>query len=121
MKLPVRIALMALCVAIVLLMPFVLSSPAMLGEAQWEATMALEGEEEGLVRWLVPSAYAEDAAPVHTLPYDFAPAPAPREDGYTETGYADETITVEMETREEDGVIWRIAWVDIKDPSQLRV
>ena len=121
MKLPVRIALMALCVAIVLLMPFVLSSPAMLGEAQWEATMALEGEEEGLVRWLVPSAYAEDAAPVHTLPYDFVPAPAPREDSFTETGYADETITVEMETREEDGVIWRIAWVDIKDPSQLRI
>lgn len=122
MKLPVRIVLMALCAAILLLMPFVLSSPVMLGEAQWEATMALEGEEEGLVRWLVPSAYAEDTQEAaYALPYDFSAAPAPKAEGFTETGYADETITVEMETREEDGVIWRIAWVDIKDPSQLRI
>ena len=121
MKLPVRILLMVLCAAIILSLPFAISSPAMLSEAQWEATMALEGDEAGLLRFLVPTAFAEDSAPVYTLPYDFSAAPAPKADGYTENGYSDASITVEMETREDDGVIWRIAWVEIQDPSQLRV
>jgi len=122
MKLYVRILLAVLCALMVLSMPFAVSSPAMLGEAQWEATQEEDGWEEGLLRFLLPTAYAEeDAAPVYTLPYDFSAAPAPRADGYTDEGYSDESITVTMETRHENNVIWRIAWVEIKDPSQLRI
>ncbi len=121
MKLPLRILLVVLCAAIILSLPFTISSPTMLSEAQWEATMDWETEEEGLLPFLFPAAYAQEDEIHYTLPYDFSAAPAPKTEGYTENGYTDETITVEMETRKQDNVIWRIAWVQIQDPSQLRI
>ncbi len=114
MKLPVRIVLMVLCVAMILALPFTISSPSMVGEAQWEVMDAME---EGLLR-LFPAACAEEN---FALPYDFTPGAALNPAGFTEEGYQDESITVRMETREENNVIYRIAFVDIKDPSQLRI
>lgn len=122
MKLFTRILLVLLCAAMVLAAPFTLSSPTMLGDARWLLT-----EEDGsdwdagarLLDFLMPAARAEEAA--HELPYDFSAAPKPAASGYTDTGYQDETIQVEMETREENGVIWRIAYVTIASPSQLRI
>lgn len=114
MKLPVRIVLMVLCVAMILALPFTISSPSMVGEAQWEVMDAME---EGLLR-LFPAACAEEN---FALPYDFTPGAVLNPAGFTEEGYQDESITVRMETREENNVIYRIAFVDIKDPSQLRI
>jgi len=115
MKLAYRILLSVLCAALILAMPFVLSSPTMVSEAQWEAW----GDEEGFLPFLLPAAYAEETA--LALPYDFTPGAPLKPENFTEEGYQDDSITVKMETREEDGVIWRIAYVDIKDPSQLRI
>lgn len=119
MKLSVRILLIALCAALVLSMPLVLSSPVMLGEAQM---LLMEGEDEGLASLLFASACAESAEeiPEYALPVDFTPGYEPNPALFTEAGYEDASIRVQMETREEDGVIWRIAWVEIASPTQLR-
>ncbi|MBR2054079.1 MAG: hypothetical protein IJ968_04190, partial [Clostridia bacterium] len=125
MKLPVRILLAVLCAAMILAMPFAVSSPKLLSEANdyisTGETYAVETEEEGLLRFFFPSACAEEETVHYELPYDFEAAPQPDAAGYTENGYSDASITVEMETREEDGVIWRIAYIDIQDPSQIRI
>lgn len=117
MKQPLRIALMVLCAVLILMMPFALSSPTMVSEAQWEAWG--DGDEEGLLQLLFPSAYAEEDT-AFALPLDLTPGPALNAACFTEEGYQDASITVTMETREDDGVIWRIAYVEIQDPSQLR-
>lgn len=118
-KLPVKIALTVLCLALVLAMPFVVSSPAMLGDAMW--AILEEGEDSGFVSLLIPAARAEvvtEEAPA--LPVDFTPGPAPDPACFNENGYEDDSIRVQMETREEDGVVYRIAWVEIASPTQLR-
>ena len=117
MKLYVRIILSLLCAAMILAMPFVLSSPRLLDEAYTQIMDALE-EDDWLSR-LFPSAYAEEEAE-YALPIDFTPGPVPNPEGYTENGYQDASILVQLETIEEDGVIWRLAWVDIASPTQLR-
>ena len=95
MKKSVRILLAAVCVLMCLCLPFILCSPAALAEE--------------------PEAPAPRA-----LPVDFSAGSEPDPDGWTEDGYSDDTITVRVETREEDGVVWRIIYVDIAHPSQLR-
>ena len=122
MKLPVRILLIALCAAMVLSMPFVLSSPVMVGEAQWMLLDEMEGEDMSFLSFLLPTACAEDAQTVseYALPIDIVPGMEPNPALFTENGYEDDSIRVQMETREENGVIWRIAWVEIAHPSQLR-
>ena len=119
MKLPVRILLVLLCAVLVLSAPFVLSAPNMLGEVKWMLLDEMEGEDEGLLRYLLPRAYAEEVSD-YALPVDFTPGMEPNPALYTENGYEDASIRVQMETREEDGVIWRIAWVQISSPTQLR-
>ena len=119
MKLPVRILLGVLCACLVLAMPFVLSSPSMLGEVKWQLLDEMEGEDEGFLRYLLPRAYAEEAVE-YELPIDFSAGMEPNPALFTESGYEDASIRVQMETREEDGVIWRIAWVEIASPTQLR-
>lgn len=118
MKLSVRILLSLACVLMVLALPFVLSSPNMLGEVQWHLLDEMEGEAAGFASWLFPAAHAEDGE--YALPLDFTPGKVPLAAGYTQAGYEDDSIRVQMETREENGVIWRIAWVEISSPSQLR-
>ena len=54
------------------------------------------------------------------LPIDFSPAPRPNPAKYTENGYKDQSISVQVETREMDGITVNIAFVRIADPSQLR-
>jgi len=79
----------------------------------------MEGEDEGLLFRLLPRACAEEAAD-YALPVDFTPGMEPNPALFTADGYEDASIRVQMETREEDGVIWRIAWVEIASPTQLR-
>ncbi len=133
MKQPVRILLWVCAAALILLSPFVFSSPNLLSEVKWG--MMEDGEEdlEGrLLDLLLPAARAEEdlivettedgplGEAVYTLPVDFTPAPAANPACFTENGYEDETIRVRMEDREVDGVIWHLAFVEIASPTQLR-
>ncbi len=121
MKLCIRILLSVLCAAMVLAAPFVISSPNMLEDAQWEIIDLLDAEDSGLLRRLVSSAYAEEEEPPYALSMDTAPGMKPNPALFTPDGYEDASIRVQMETREgEKGVIWRIAWVEIASPTQLR-
>ncbi len=97
MKKSLRILLSALCVLMCLCLPFILCSASSLAEGA-EAV----------------------AAEPRALPVDFTGGSVPDPDGWTGDGYSDETITVRTETREEEGVVWRIIYVDIAHPSQLR-
>jgi hypothetical protein len=74
----------------------------------------------------VSAARAESTVQVETeespyaLPLDFTSGFAPNPACFTEDGYEDDSIRVQMETREQDGTVYRIAWVEIASPSQLR-
>ena len=123
MKLPVRILLALLCAVLVLSAPFVLSAPNMLEDAQWELIDILDAEESGLLSFLIPSAAAEvvEEEPAYSLPVDTSAGMKPNPALFTETGYEDASIRVQLETREGDkDLIWRIAWVEIASPTQLR-
>ena len=78
----------------------------------------------GFLRLLLPAACAEEiqaeTETAYSLPVDFTAGYAPNEELFTEGGYEDDSIRVQMETREEDGVVWRIAWVEVASPTQLR-
>jgi exopolysaccharide biosynthesis protein len=120
MKLPVRIILALLCAAMVLSAPFVLSAPNMLGEVKWMLLDEMEGEDEGLLRYLLPRACAEETSD-YALPVDFTPGMEPNPALFTENGYEDDSIRVQLEDREGNkDLIWRIAWVEIASPTQLR-
>ena len=115
--------LVALTLLMSLALPFLVPSGALLGheaarleEENWQEE---DGEEEsaGLLDWLLPRAKAESAA---ALPLDFSPGKAPDASKFTDSGYEDDSIQVALETLEQDGVVWRIARVSVKHPSQLR-
>ena len=124
MKLPVRILLTLLCAAMVLALPFAVSSPTLLSEPMDLIMEKLSDEEEerdsAFLSLFAPSARAEEAAADYALPVDLTPGLEPNPALFTEAGYEDDSIRVQMETREEDGVIWRIAWVEVASPTQLR-
>ena len=56
-----RVLTAALCAALVLAMPFFLSSPAMLGEVKWQLLEEME-DETGALSWLLPTAHRIHAA-----------------------------------------------------------
>ena len=123
MKLPIRIILALLCAVMVLSAPFVLSAPNMLEDAQWELIDLLDAGESALMSFLIPSAAAEvtEEEPVYSLPVDKSAGMKPNPALFTEDGYEDASIRVQLETREGDkDLIWRIAWVEIASPTQLR-
>jgi exopolysaccharide biosynthesis protein len=139
-----------LCAAIILFMPFALSSPQILDNEK-ARLMQDDAEEDGMEdedseeidfgRLLFPSAYAEGGNSQETdedvivetfvegelhinpewkLPLDFSVPPLPNPDKYTENGYEDQSIRVAMETRDINGITVHIAFVRIADASQLR-
>lgn len=135
MKLPVRIALIILCAALIMALPFVVSSPNMLYEIKMELMNDEEEDEDiDFGRLLFASAKAEDdleieeleegqfaSNPDWALPIDFTPGTVPNPELYTEDGYEDESIRVKMEHREfDEGTKIHIAYVQIADASQLR-
>ncbi len=145
-----RIVLCVLCALGMLAAPFLFSSPKLLSEVKWEITELQDTEGEGTEddgeleldfgRLLFSGARAEEpvetdddlmeetveepvsplGAAVYELPLDFSVPPAPKVENYTENGYEDQTIRVRLEDREEDGVIWHLAFVEIASPTQLR-
>lgn len=127
-----------LTVCLVLAIPFVVPSAAITEEAfirnqtasdEAEEDFDEDGfdflEEAGVKhRALWAGTGISDILPssgVRSLPIDlFTPGSAPVESGYTETGYRDETIIVELEQeRMFDSDVY-IAYVKIATPSQLR-
>lgn len=133
MKMPVRILLVVLCAALILGMPFAVSSPNMLNDVKME--LMNDGEEEiDFGRLLFSGAKAEDeleeeiveegefpSRPEWALPLDFTVPPAPKEELFTEDSYEDDSISVKLEEdRLEDGTVVYIARVRIADASQLR-
>lgn len=129
MKQRTRIILYILAAAFVLSLPFYVPSGAMLGDERsllMDAMPAQDEDNEGdegawFTRLLFPTAVAEEAQPALVpLPIDFSPGPAPNPALFKEDGYEDASISLKLETRDEAGVRWRIAWVKIQDPSQIR-
>lgn len=138
MKASVRFVLVLISVAVVCLFPFLLSSPAMVTEyaglLQEDYEEAYEEEEEDededteafrILDWFIASAHAEEAddleeETLYELPMDFTVPPVPDPDAYTEDGYEDDSISVRMETIEQDGIVFRVARITVSSPSQLR-
>ena len=143
MKMPLRILLILLCAAIILIIPFTVSSPNLLNDVKME--LMNDGEDEiDFGKLLFPGAMAEElpdeeveeeeldedkpadvafeSHPEWKLPFDLTTIPpSPDAALYTEDGYEDETIRVKMEKQAmDDGTIIHIAYVQIADPSQLR-
>lgn len=139
MKMPVRILLILLCAAMILALPFAVSSPNLLNDVKM--VLMNDGEDEiDFGRILFSCAKAEEDEPADdtleieettegefpahhewALPFDFTPGRTPAEELYTENSYEDDSIRVKLEVQEmEDGTKMYIAYVQISDPSQLR-
>ena len=134
MKMLVRILLILLCAALIIALPFTVSSPNMLNDVKLE--LMNEGNDEDEIDFgkiFFSSAIAEDleiteieegtfaSHPEWTLPLDFTPGQEPNALLYSEDGYEDESIRVKMEHQEmDDGTKMHIAYIQIADASQLR-
>lgn len=138
MKLPVRILLIILCAAMILILPFAVSSPNLLNDVKTE--LMNDGTDViDFGRLLFSSAKAEEAedensleveeviegelsvSPEWALPLDFTPGQEPKEEAFGENTYEDDSIRVKLEEQfMEDGTKIFIAHVQIADPSQLR-
>ena len=138
MKMPVRILLIFLCAALIIALPFAVSSPNMLNNVKMELMNGEDDEDEidfGRLFFSVAKAEEDEEVeeevldegefgshPEWVLPTDFSVVPpAPNADLYTEDGYEDETIRVKIEkTQFDEGTTVIAAYVQIADPCQLR-
>ena len=118
-----RVVLIALTLVMTLALPFLAPSGALLGHQAERLYDEMWQEEEGgdasLLDWFIPKALAE-TAPAAALPIDFSAGPAPDPAKFTENSYVDDSLEVHLETIDRDGVVWRVARVDVSHPSQLR-
>ncbi len=73
----------------------------------------------GFLSLLIPSARAESIF-VRALPIDFSPGRPLNPAGFTETGYKDPSIQVELEVNEGNGIKWWVAYIKLVHASQLR-
>ena len=128
-------------------MPFFLSSPSVVQEAQDELLYSDDGNEYedeydtvDFSRFFFSSALAEEeflmeatdeedpfanpsklAIPdAWALPWDFSVPPMPDPECYSENGYEDQSIRVRIEIREMYDSTVDIAFVEIASPTQLR-
>ena len=144
MKTPLRILVAVLCAALIACMPFILSSPSLLNDAQEAYLEDREDEEEGeeldFGRLFFSGAIAEEEFSMEdedvedlfsnpgkkvipeewALGWDFSIPPAPDPDKFTENGYEDRSISVRIEERKMKDSIIHVAFVDIASPTQLR-
>ena len=137
MKLPVRILLILLCAALIIALPFVVSSPNMLNDVKMELMNEDDDEDEiDFSRLFISTAHAEEdeleeeildegefsSHPEWALPLnEFTAGQEPDKGKYTENSYEDETIRVKIEEQSmDDGTKMYIAYVQIADASQLR-
>lgn len=121
--------LFALALLLSLCLPLLVPSGAMLESqhnrlleevwAQEEESEDQAPKEGGFLRFLFPTAKAE-SAPSYALPLDFSPGQPLDKNALTPEGYTDDSIVLTLETIEDKGVVFRVARITIKDPSQLR-
>ncbi len=119
----VQTVLTVFCALMILTLPFLVPSPKLLESAVdriLEEAPAEADEAGSLLDWLFTTAKAEEEGPAYSLPVDLTPGYEPNPACYTENGYEDDSITVQMETVEDDGVLYCIARVTVKSPTQLR-
>lgn len=106
-----------------LALPFILPSGGLLDEAKSRMQEQLWTEEEqedsSWLRFLLPTARAEEET-FTPLPIDFTAGPKLNSNGFSATGYMDDSIELRLETIEQDGVEYRVAHINIAHPSQLR-
>ena len=118
----VQTVLTVLCALMILTLPFLVPSPKLLETAVERILEEAPEEPEesaSLLDWLFPAARAEES-PAYSLPVDLTPGYEPNPACYTEDGYEDGSITVKMETIDNDGVLYCIARVTVKSSTQLR-
>ncbi len=147
MKLPMRVLLIVLCAALIVGMPFFISSPSVLQEAQeiWQndSEDGEEGETLDFGRLFFSCAFADelDENQILTeevdldellnppklsipeaweLPFDFSIPPVPDPDKYVENGYEDRSIRVRVETKEMMNSKVYIAYIEVASPGQIR-
>lgn len=122
-------AVTALAVLMVVALVFAVPSGAVTEDAEMAYYDALYEESDAVSRVqplavLASNAVLSDILPsanVASLPEDlFTPGSTPAAENYTENGYRDETIIVEMEQQRLFDSDVFIAWVKIATPSQLR-
>ena len=143
MKNTTKYALMAVCLLMIFSLPFFLPSGAMLSNVKNDLLNETNGEEDfwdDFSFLLFPSAFAEEdeevsfAFPTTTdvpqdkpqttmfspLPIDFTPGLKANPKNYTDTGYVDDSISIQMKTLEQNGVQYCIGTIALSSPSQLR-
>ncbi len=113
-----RLICLLLAAAFVLSLPLILPSGAMLDSEKQRLLEQMPDEGASLLDWLLPVARAENH--FEPLPMDFSPGRAPDKAAFTAQGYQDDSITLKLETLEQEGVVWRVARIQVSDPSQLR-
>lgn len=113
-----RIVLLMLSIVMALTLAFIIPSGALLDEERYKLEDEIWAQEEDLLSFIIPSANAEEL--LKPLPIDFSPGKKPIEENFTDEGYSDPSIRLTLETREEDGALWRIAYIQIASPTQLR-
>ena len=77
-----------------------------------------EAPESGLLRISASGGSAPEA--MEALPVDFTPGMAPNPEGFADKSYRDESIAVDMESREVGDSMFHVAHVKIAHASQLR-
>ncbi len=116
-----RLVCITLAAIFVLSLPFFLSSGALLDDERNRLMDESPYEGARLIDLLIAKAHAQETAPeLAPLPLDFSAGPRPNPAAYSESGYEDASISLKLETQPQDGVVWRIGYVTISDPSQLR-
>lgn len=145
MKLCFRIFLAVLCAAMIASIPFVISSPSVLHEAETLWQDQFEEDDEGISldfgSLIVSSALAEetevffDASDIEPMENpsalsipdawelsfkDFAVPPLPDPDHFSTDGYEDQSIRVRIEEKEYFSATVHAAFVEIANPSQIR-
>lgn len=123
-----RVLCCILSVAFIFTLPFLIPSGAMIDSERMRLyeQMDIESYEEwddglsSLLLLLVPSAKAEESKTFEPLPIDFSGGRLPLYEAYRMDGYEDDSISLQLETRDMDTVVWRIARISISHPSQLR-
>lgn len=125
MRTSTTVLLSLLCALMMLAIPLLIPSGAMLldaKEAMQEEFAPDDGEnwDNWFSRLLFASANAEEIE-ITPLPIDLTVGGyEPNPKGFAADSYEDASIKVRMESRYENGVSWRIAFVEIADASQLR-
>ena len=121
-----RSLFLVLSFVFILSLPFLIPSGAMLDSERNRLYDSLDiedalskNESKSILDYFISKARAQNIS-LDPLPQDFSSGRMPDKDAYTAEGYSDDSITLQLQTLEEEGELWRIARVRISHPSQLR-